>query len=107
MWLPRALVAAGLLVGAWTGSAPDDLLLLLQGRVAVVDRTERTLAVDVYLEGTNVPRPASRTVIVPFDDRTRFGPAPSGLDDVRPGDDVLVRVAGDGRANEVTLIDVD
>ncbi len=105
MWVPRALVAAGLLVGAWTGSAPDGLLL--QGRVAVVDRTQRTLVVDVYLEGTDVPRPASRTAIVPFDDRTRFGPAPSGLDDVRPGDDVLVRVAGDGRATEVTLIDVD
>ncbi len=104
VWLPRTLVAAGLLVGAWTGSVPDELL---QGRVAAIDRAERTLAVEVYLEGTSVPRPASRTAVLPFDDRTRFGPAPSGVDDVRPGDDVLVRVAGDGRATEVTLIDVD
>ncbi len=104
MWFARAVVAIGLVFGAWTGSAPEELV---QGRVTAVDPSERTLHVDVYLEGTDVPRPVSRLVVLPVDGRTRFRPGPGDLDDLRPGDEVLVRVAGDGRAGEITLLDLD
>ena len=104
MWFPRVVVAVGLLVGAWTGSAPEDLV---QGRVTAVDRTERSVRLDVYLAGTDVPRFVSRAEVVSVDDRTRFRPGPGTLSDLRPGDDVLVRVTGDRRAVEITLLDLD
>jgi hypothetical protein len=104
VWVPRVVVVLGLLLGAWTGSAPEELL---QGRVASVDRVERTLRLDVYLAGTDVPRFVSRAAVVSVDGRTRFRPGPGDLEDLRPGDDVLVRVAADGRAGEITLVDVD
>jgi hypothetical protein len=104
MWVPRVVVAAGLLFGAWTGSAPEELL---QGRVAAVDRAGRMLHLEVYLAGTDVPRPVSRAEMLSVDNRTRFRPGPGGLEDLRPGDDVLVRVAGEERAVEITLLDLD
>jgi hypothetical protein len=104
MWVPRVVVAAGLLFGAWTGSAPEELL---QGRVAAVDRAGRLLHLEVYLAGTDVPRPVSRAEMLSVDNRTRFRPGPGGLEDLRPGDDVLVRVAGEERAVEITLLDLD
>lgn len=104
MWFPRVVVAVGLLVGAWTGSAPEDLV---QGRVTAVDRTERSVRLDVYLAGTDVPRFVSRAEVLSVDDRTRFRPGPGTLSDLRPGDDVLVRVTGDRRAVEITLLDLD
>ena len=104
MWVPRVVVATGLLFGAWTGSAPEQLL---QGRVTAVDRSERVLHLDVYLAGTDVPRPVSRAETLSVDNRTRFRPGPGDLDDLRAGDDVLVRVVGGERAVEVTLLDLD
>ena len=104
MWVPRVVVASGLLFGAWTGSAPDDLV---QGRVTAVDRPGRVLHLDVYLAGTDVPRAVARAESVSVDSRTLFRPGPGGLDDLRPGDDVLVRVTGDERAAEITLLDLD
>ena len=104
MWFPRVVVAAGLVLGAWTGSAPDDLL---QARVAAIDHRRETLQLDVYLAGTTVPRATWRAALVPFDGRTRFRPPPGGADRVGAGDDVLVRVGRDGRATEVTLVDPD
>jgi hypothetical protein len=104
MWVPRVVVAAGLLFGAWTGSAPEQLV---QGRVAAVDRSGRMLRLDVYLAGTDVPRAVSRSETLSVDNRTRFRPGPGDLDDIRPGDDVLVRVADEERAVEITLLDLD
>jgi len=104
MWVPRVVVAAGLLFGAWTGSAPEQLL---QGRVAAVDRPGRTLRLEVYLAGTDVPRAVSEAATLSVDDRTRFSPGPGDLDDLRPGDDVLVRVADEERAVEITVLDLD
>lgn len=104
MWVPRVVLAAGLLFGAWTGSAPEELV---QGRVVAVDRPGRTLHLDVYLAGTDVPRAVSRAETLSVDSRTRFRPGPDGFDDLRPGDDVLVRIADDDRAAEVTLLDLD
>ncbi len=104
MWVPRVVVAAGLLLAAWTGSAPEQLL---QGRVAAVDRAERILHLDVYLAGTDVPRAVSRSEALSVDSRTRFLPGPGDLDDLRPGDEVMVRVSGDERAVEITLLDLD
>ncbi len=104
VWFPRAVVAAGLVLGAWTGSAPEELV---QARVAAVDRGGRTLHLDVYLAGTDVPRFVSRDAVVSVDGRTRFRPGPGRLDDLRPGDDVLVRIVGDQRAVEVTLLDLE
>ena len=103
MWVPRIVVAAGLLVGAWTGSAPDELL---QGRVTAVDRDGGLVHLEVYLEGTDVPRAVSRVESLSVDSRTRFRPGPGELDDLRPGDDVLVRVTEE-RATEITLLDLD
>ncbi len=104
MWFPRVVVIAGLLFGAWTGSAPEQLV---QGRVTRVDQAERTVHLDLYLAGTDVPRPVSRAEVLSVDGRTRFRPGPGDLDDLRPGDEVLVRVAGDDRAVEITLLDLD
>ena len=104
MWVPRVVVAVGLVFGAWTGSAPEQLV---QGRVAAVDRVGRMLHLDVYLAGTDVPRAVSRLQVVSVDTRTRFRPGPGDLDDLRAGDDVLVRVAGEERATEITLLDLD
>ena len=98
------VVAAGLLFGAWTGSAPEELV---QGRVSAVDRAGGTLHLDVYLAGTDVPRAVSRAEALSVDSRTRFSPGPGDLDDIRPGDDVLVRVTGEERAAEITLLDLD
>ena len=99
----RLVVGAGLLFGAWTGSAPDEFV---QGRVAAVDPAEGTLDVEVYLAGADVPRAVSRAQSIAVDGRTRFRPGPGDLDDLRPGDEVLVRVADD-RAAEITLLDLD
>jgi hypothetical protein len=104
MWVPRVVVAAGLLFAAWTGSAPEQLV---QGRVATIDHAGHALRLEVYLAGTDVPRAVSRTEILSVDSRTRFHPGPGDLDDLRPGDDVLVRVGGAQRAVEVTLLDLD
>ena len=104
MWIPRVVVAVGLLFGAWTGSAPEELV---QGRVAAVDRAGRMLHLDVYLAGTDVPRAVSRPQVLSVDSRTRFRPGPGDLDDLRPGDEVLVRVAGEEHATEITLLDLD
>jgi hypothetical protein len=103
MWIPRVVVAAGLLLGAWTGSAPDELV---QGRVVAVDRGGGLLHLDVYLAGTDVPRFVDRAKSLAVDGRTRFRPGPGDLDDLRPGDDVLVRVAEE-RAAEITLLDLE
>ena len=104
MWVPRVVVAAGLLFGAWTASAPEQLL---QGRIDAVDRSGGMLRLDVYMAGTDVPRPVSRAEALSVDNRTRFRPGPGGLDNLRPGDDVLVRVVGEQRAVEITLLDLD
>ena len=104
MWVPRVVVAAGLLFGAWTGSAPEELV---QGKVTAVDPGGRQLHLEVYLAGTDVPRPVSRAERMSVDSRTRFRPGPGDLDDLRPGDDVLVRVADGERAVEITVLDLD
>lgn len=104
MWFSRVLIAAGLVLGAWAGSAPEELV---QGRVVAVDRTAGTIELDVYLEGTDVPRFVSRPEVVSVDGRTRFRPGPGDLGDLRPGDDVLVRIGPDRQAMEITLVDIE
>lgn len=85
---------------------------LLQGEVIAVDVASGTgrLQIAVHLAGTTVPRVVQEAASVSVDAATQFRPSSGRLDDLRPGDSVLVRTVGDAgtrRAVELSLLDLD